>query len=140
MKTIKFGIFGLGRGSTFFDNVLMCDGEVVAVCERDRERAEKEIAKLPEAVAKKITIYDDFDKFIEHGMDAVFLCNCFHEHAPFAIKALEKNIHVLSECTSNGTMAEGVALVRAAKKEQGDLYACRKLSVYEVQSGDEARL
>ena len=55
------------------------------------------------------------------GMEAVFLCNFFHDHAPFAIKALERNIHVLSECTSNGTMAEGVALVRAAKKSITEL-------------------
>ena len=32
------------------------------------------------------------------------------------IKALEKNIHVLSECTSNISMGEGVALVRAVEK------------------------
>jgi predicted dehydrogenase len=49
-------------------------------------------------------------------MDAVFLANYFHEHTPYAIKALEKGIHVLSECTANCTMAEGVALVKAAQK------------------------
>ena len=49
-------------------------------------------------------------------MDAVILANYFHEHAPYAIKCFEKNIHVFSECISNGTMAEGVELLRAYEK------------------------
>lgn len=115
MKTVKIGIFGLGRGSYFYDNIMLNNGEVVAVCDIDP-------AKLDEAkkhVGEGVACYTDFDSFIEHkGLDAVMLCNYFHEHAPYAIRALEKNIHVLSECTSNGTMAEGVALVRAAEKSK----------------------
>ena len=49
-------------------------------------------------------------------MDAVVLANYFNEHTPYAIKCLEKGIHVLSECISNGTMAEGVELIRAFEK------------------------
>ena len=112
MKTIRLGIFGLSRGSSFFNNILMCDGEVVAVCDKNEDA----FKKVPQNLQKDITFYTDFDKFIEHDMDAVLIANCFHQHAPFAIRCLEKGIHVLSECTSNGTMAEGVALVRAAKK------------------------
>ncbi len=114
MKTIRLGIFGLSRGSDFFENILMCDGEVVAVCDKN----EQTFKNVPQSLAKDITFYTDFDKFIGHDMDALIICNYFNEHAPYAIKALEKNIHVLSECTSNSTMAEGVALVRAAKKSR----------------------
>ena len=60
--------------------------------------------------------YTDFDEFLKHDMDAVILANYFHEHAPYAIRCLEKGLHVLSEGTSNSTMAEGVALVRAAER------------------------
>ena len=113
MRTVKMGVFGLGRGSSFYNNILMNNGEIVAVCDRQEEKLE-EAKKL---LGKDLAVYRDFDEFLNHpGMEAVFLCNFFHEHAPFAIKALEKNIHVLSECTANGTMAEGVALVRAAEK------------------------
>ncbi len=114
MKTIKLGIFGLGRGSAFLDSVLVNDGEVVAICDQDTQKMKEAAKHLPEPPA----MYTDFDEFIKHDMDAVILSNCFHEHAPFAIQCLEKNIHVLSECTSNGTMAEGVALVRAAQKSK----------------------
>ena len=44
------------------------------------------------------------------------LANYFHEHTPYAIRCLEKGIHVLSECIPNATMAEGVALVEAVEK------------------------
>lgn len=112
-ETIKFGVFGLGRGSSFFQSIKTHGGEIVAICDKNTEKLEKTREKLGEGV----TAYTDFDEFLGHeGLEAIFVCNYFHEHAPYAIKALEKNIHVLSECTSNGTMAEGVALVRAAEK------------------------
>jgi len=115
MRTVKIGVFGLGRGSSFYNNILLNNGEIVAVC--DRQEAKLEEAK--KILGQDLAVYTDFDSFLNHpGMEAVFLCNFFHEHAPFAIKALERNIHVLSECTSNGTMAEGVALVRAAEKSK----------------------
>ena len=115
MKKVKIGIFGIRRGSDFYNKILQNNGDIVAVCDIREDRLEEAREKL----GKDIACYTDFDKFIEHeGMEAVFLCNFFHEHAPYAIKALERNIHVLSECTSNGTMAEGVALVRAAEKSR----------------------
>jgi len=114
MRKIKMGVFGLGRGSSQYDSILLNGGEIVAVCDMNDERLAKAKEKLGD-----IGTYKDFDSFINHpGLEAVLLCNFFHEHAPYAIKALEKNIHVLSECTSNGTMAEGVELVRAAEKSK----------------------
>lgn len=112
MKTIRIGVFGLQRGAYYFDNILANNGEIVAVCDKAQRFVDAAAGKLGGTTAG----YTNFDEFIEHPMDAVFLANYFNEHAPYAIKALEKGIHVLSECTSNGTMAEGVALVRAARK------------------------
>lgn len=112
MRQIKFGIFGLGRGSSFYDSIIANNGDLVAVCDFD----ENKFASAKEKFSD-VTTYTDFDEFINHeGLEAVFLCNYFHEHAEYAIKALEKNIHVLSECTSNISMGDGVALVRAAEK------------------------
>ncbi|MBE6611238.1 MAG: Gfo/Idh/MocA family oxidoreductase [Ruminococcaceae bacterium] len=112
MKTIRIGIFGLQRGASFIDNILANNGEIVAVCDKYPQFVDAAVKKLG-GTAKG---FADFDAFIEEPMDAVLIANYFHEHAPYAIRALEKGIHVLSECISNGTMAEGVALVRAAKK------------------------
>ena len=114
-RTVKFGIFGLGRGSTFYNVILSNNGEVVAVCDRN----EKKLADAKKFLGDDLTTYTDFDEFLNHeGLEAIFLCNNFNQHVPFAIKALEKGIHVLSECSSNSTMAEGVALVRAAEKSK----------------------
>lgn len=114
-KIIKFGIFGLGRGSSFYKVVLANNGEIVAVCDRDEEK----LKKAKEELGADLATYTDFDEFLKHPeLEAVFLCNHFNQHVPFAIKALEKNIHVLSECASNSTMAEGVALVRAVEKSR----------------------
>lgn len=112
MKQIKFGIFGLGRGSNFFEHALVCNGDVVAVCDKDQKKLNRAKSRLADVAA-----YESFDEFIEHpGLEAVFLCNYFNEHAPYAVRLLERGIHVLSECISNATMADGVALVRAAEK------------------------
>ena len=114
MKKIKVGILGVGgRGKAFHKNVLANNGEIVAACDISEEYLKKAKEKWGEQVAT----YTSFDEMLEHkGLDLVVLSNYFHEHAPYAIKALNKNIHVLSECTSNATMAEGVALVRAAEQ------------------------
>lgn len=118
MKVIKFGIFGLYRGSSYFRAVLQNNGTVVAVCDKD----EKRLACAKEKISPDLATYTDFEEFINHpGLDAVFLCNYFDQHAPFAIRALEKGLHVLSECTAASTMAESVALVRAVEKS-GKIY------------------
>jgi predicted dehydrogenase len=112
-RSIKFGIFGLRRGATFYKNILANNADIVAVCDRE----ESKLNAAREQLGSDVATYRNFDEFIEHkGLEAVFLCNNFNQHTDFAIRALEKNIHVLSECTSNSTMAEGVRLVRAAEK------------------------
>ncbi|MBE6608246.1 MAG: Gfo/Idh/MocA family oxidoreductase [Ruminococcaceae bacterium] len=111
MKKLRVGVFGAGRGADLATNFMMLGCEIVAVCDLHKERREEAAKKLG-----GIAAYEDFDSFIEHGMDAVILANYFHEHAPYAIKCFEKGIHVFGECISNGTMAEGVELVRAFEK------------------------
>ena len=112
MKKIKLGIFGTGaRGRTIVIPFLLLGCEVVAICETRAAELKKAKEKFPDAAA-----FSDFDAFIEQDMDAVILANFFHEHAPYAIRCLERGIHVFSECISNGTMAEGVELIRAFEK------------------------
>ncbi|MBR5308421.1 MAG: Gfo/Idh/MocA family oxidoreductase [Clostridia bacterium] len=113
MSNIRIGIFGLNRGGHYIDIILANNGDIVAICDKDERKiknAQKKLGDVPS--------FTDFDKFLETPMDCVFLANYFHEHTKYAIKCLEKGIHVLSECTSNSTMAEGVALCRAAEKSK----------------------
>jgi len=114
MDKIRIGIVGLGaRGRNMMDTILLNGAEVVAVCDVVPEKIEKAKEKLGDVPG-----FTDYHAFLETPMDAVYITTYFPEHAPIAICALKKNIHVICECLSNGTMAEGVALVRAAEKSK----------------------
>lgn len=112
IKKIKIGILGANRGMDYAKHFMLLGCDIVAVCENRTEAMDAAKAKLGDMVS----YYADFDDFIEHDIDAVFVANYFPEHAPYAIRCMEKGIHVLSECMANGTMAEGVALLRAFEK------------------------
>lgn len=114
MKKVKIGVFGARRGAAYFFSLLENNADIVAVCDKD----EKYLAKAKEKLGNNTKYFKDFDSFIEEPMDAVFLANYFHEHTEYAIRCLERNIHVLSECTSNATMAEGVALVEPLRSRR----------------------
>ncbi len=114
MEKIRIGIFGGGRGVYLARNLMLLDAEIVALCEGNEQRRKQ----AAEQLGKGVTAYEKFEDFIEHPMDAVVLTNNFFQHAPYAIKCFEKNLHVLSECISNGTMGEGVELVRAFEKSK----------------------
>jgi len=115
-KRIRVGVVGVGRGQTFIHGAGPLVGmELVAICDIWKEKLEEAAKNL------KVTTYTDFDRFLEHDMDAVILANYFNEHAPFAIKALEAGKHVMSECSCNSTLAEGVELCRKVE-ETGLVY------------------
>ena len=112
MKKYRIGVFGAGRGVDIAKNFELLNCDIVALCDFRENRLHEGAEKLKDAAA----LYTDFDAFLQHDMDAVVLANYFHEHAPYAIKCMEKGLHVFSECISNGTMAEGVELVKAYQK------------------------
>ena len=89
--------------------------ELVALCDTWEEKLREAGKKL------NVATYTDYEEFLSHDMDAVVLANYFHQHAPFAVKALEAGMHVMSETTACGTLAEGVALARAVDKS-GKIY------------------
>jgi predicted dehydrogenase len=114
-RKIRVGVVGVGRGQTFMHQAAPAGMELVAICDTWK-------AKLKEVGRKyKIATYTDYDRFLEHDLDAVVLANYFHQHAPFAIRALAAGKHVMSECAACGTLAEGVALCRAVEKS-GKIY------------------
>ncbi|MBE6631933.1 MAG: Gfo/Idh/MocA family oxidoreductase [Ruminococcaceae bacterium] len=114
MANIKVGIFGAGRGMNLAKDILLNGCDVVAVCDFNEVRLKNAV----KAYGGEIATYDSFDKFIEHDMDAVVLANYFHEHTPYAIECFRRGIHVFCECISNGTMAEGVELIREFEKSK----------------------
>ncbi|MBE5787333.1 MAG: Gfo/Idh/MocA family oxidoreductase [Clostridiales bacterium] len=112
MKKLRIGVFGAGRGMDLAGNFMLLNCDIVALCDSRRHMLDQWKDHLSEGGQ----VYEDFDAFIQHDMDAVILANNFHEHASYAIRCMEKGLHVFSECISNGTMGEGVALIRAFEK------------------------
>lgn len=110
-RAIKVGVFGVGRGKSFMGVGARANGlQLTSICDKWEEKL-IEVAK-----ANGVEAYTDFDEFLKSDIEAVVLANYFHEHAPYAIRALKAGKHVISECTACFTMAEGVALARAVEK------------------------
>jgi predicted dinucleotide-utilizing enzyme len=64
---IKVGVVGVGRGRTFINSAKDTGMELVALCDIWEEKL-NEIGKQ-----YNVATYTDFDKFLEHDMDAVIL-------------------------------------------------------------------
>ena len=107
--------------------------ELVALCDSWEERLETVGAQLG------VATYTEFERFLEHDMDAVVLANYFHEHAPFAVAALESGRHVMSETAACHTLGEGVALARAVEKS-GCIYMFAENYPYMVFNQEMRRL
>lgn len=113
-KKIRVGVVGVGRGSSMIKySVAAENAELVAICDNWEEGLER---KKKEYGEETISYYTSFDEFLNHDMDAVVLANYATEHAPFAVKAMEKGFDVLSECLPVQTMAEAVELVEAMER------------------------
>lgn len=117
MAEIRMGVFGAWRGNSYIDLMLKEPRiEIVAICDKNiGSMGIGENEKL-----KQATLFTGFDEFLDygkaHGMNAVFLANYFHQHAPYAIRAMEAGMDVVSECTSAGTLKECVELVEAVER------------------------
>lgn len=111
-KPIRVGVVGVGRGMTFVRGAEPAGMQLVAICDTWKDRLRSVGKQL------KVATYTDYDRFLAHDLDAVVLANYFHQHAPFAVKALESGRHVMSECAACHTPAEGVALARAVERSR----------------------
>lgn len=111
---VRIGVVGVGRGRTMINHCDSVKGaKTVAICDNYDillDKAKKDYAD------RDITFYDNYEDFLNHDMDVVVLANFATEHAPFAVKALEKGFHVLSEVLPVQTMKEAVELIEAVER------------------------
>ena len=120
MEKIRIGVLGAYRGTSMINYCKAAgNAEVVAICDKWTEGLEKQ-KQFNKGL--NITYYDNFDDFIEHDMDAVVLANYAHQHAPFAIRAMKKGLHVFSEVLPVQNLKEAVELCEAVE-ETGKVYA-----------------
>lgn len=120
MKKVRVGVLGGYRGSSMINYCKRANNaEVVAICDKLPEVLE---AQRKNAEGLNIAFYDNFEDFIRHDMDAVVLANYANEHAPFAITAMERGLHVFSEVLPCQTMKEAVELIETIEKT-GKIYS-----------------
>ncbi len=109
---IKLGVLGARRGLTFANSSREGKSnelQLVAICDFSNKKIE-EAAK-----DYNVNFYSDFQDLLDSDIEAIVLANYFHEHAPFAIRALNAGKHVLSETIPAGTLAEAVMLCEAVE-------------------------
>jgi len=127
VRNIRLGVVGLGRGQGL--GAIAMDHprvELVALCDRNiafHLRPGEFVEKIRSRGAKVEATYDDFDKFLEHEMDAVIVATPPAFHAPQSTAALRRGLHVLSEIPAAMSLAEAKALVAAAR-ESTPVYMC----------------
>ncbi|HCE43289.1 MAG TPA: hypothetical protein DET40_07055 [Lentisphaeria bacterium] len=112
-KRIRLGIWGLGRGMSFYRTCKFLNIDVVAGCDYNEHMRTNFLSQNPGAFATA-----DADEFLKQDFNAVVLATFCPSHADDAIKCMQAGKHVLSEVTAFFTMAEGVKLVEEVEKRK----------------------
>ena len=112
-KKIRIGIFGGFRGISFYSPIANTEGFCVrAICDANAKIRED----VKKAVDESVLVCETWDEMIAAGIDAVILANYFHEHASYAIKAMEMGLDVISETTAAPTLGECLDLVECCER------------------------
>ena len=120
MEKVRIGVLGAYRGGTMIEYCEKAsNAQLVAVCDKYPGALEKIKKEIND---DSVAYYSDFEDFIKHDMDAVVLANYATEHAPFAIRCMERGLHVFSEVLPCQTMKEAVELIECVERT-GKIYA-----------------
>lgn len=110
-RRIRLGIWGLGRGMSFFNTCRAVHLDVVAGCDFNAHLRDNFAAHNPGAF-----VTADAEAFLAQDFDAVLLATYAIGHADDAIRCLRAGKHVLSEVMAFFTPAEGVRLVETVEQ------------------------
>ncbi len=124
MKTVRVGFVGLGmRGpSAVADFSLIPGVEIVALCDFEKERAEKQNERLRKQGLAPATVYYGAEGYKElckrADIDLVYIATDWNHHAAVAKCALENGKNVADEVPSAMNLEECWALVNLAEQKQ----------------------
>ncbi len=124
MKTVRVGFVGLGmRGpSAVADFSLIPGVEIVALCDYEKDRAEKQNERLRKQGLAPATIYYGAEGYKElckrSDIDLVYIATDWDHHAIVAKCALENGKNVADEVPSAMNLEECWALVDLAEQKQ----------------------
>ena len=134
-KTVRLGIIGYGNMGTghvlYILNGETPEIELTAVADLRGDRMAAAKADVPDTVK----VFASGDELIDSGLcDAVLLAIPHYDHPPYAIKAFDKGLHVMSEKPA-GVYTKQVREMNAAAARRpeltfGMMYNVRTNSVY----------
>lgn len=113
---VRFGIIGAaGRGSSYVRSLQAHPRtRIAALCDVREERVRADAQELGVA-----NVFTEAEAMLDSGLvDAVVVGTPMQFHAPQAIMALERDIHVLCEVTAGVSMEECRDLVVAARRSE----------------------
>ena len=107
---VRIGIAGAPRGRAFLAGLSSFEGAVELAAVYDPQPEALKI--LPNA--EELMLTDSFERLLE-DVDAVIIASPQQHHAPQAITALERGVHVLSEVPAAVSLEQASALVGAVR-------------------------
>ena len=122
MEVVRVGFVGLGmRGPGAVERFTYIPGvEIVALCDYEKERAEKCLKYLQRASMPKAAIYSGEKGYEElckrDDIDLVYIATDWLHHFPVAMCAMENNKNVAIEVPSAMDLKECWALVNMSEK------------------------
>src|SRR5262245_48764208 len=106
------GCIGVGGQGTYIGKRAMGYGDIVAVCDVQRQHAERAVTDF----GGKAEIYEDYRKLLERkDIEAVTIGTPDHWHTAPVLAALKAGKHVYCEKPLTLTIDEGKLLVKAVK-------------------------
>lgn len=149
MKNVKVGIIGIGNmgriHASYLNDGDVPGAELVAVSDINSAALDWAENNLDSSVV----IYEDNDNFFaDKNLDAVLIATPHYDHTSLAIKAFEKNLHVMVEKPAGVYAAEVLEMNRAASKTNkifSVMFCLRTQPLYQkarelVQSGELGEL
>jgi predicted dehydrogenase len=114
MRTVQFGVVGLGGmglGHCRFIKEIVPEAILTAVCDKRPDRAQHAGEQFG------VPYFTDHEAMFQSGLlDAVLIATPHYGHAPVAISAFERGLHVLVEKPLCVTVSEGDQMIAAARR------------------------
>ncbi|HVC95729.1 MAG TPA: Gfo/Idh/MocA family oxidoreductase [Pirellulales bacterium] len=112
-ERLDLGVIGVGgRGAADLDAVSA--ENIVALCDVDEDRLNQAARRFP--AAKR---YADYRQLLDEAkLDAVVVATPDHHHAPAAIRALKRGLHVYCEKPLTHTVAEARLMAQLAAEKK----------------------
>ena len=121
-ERVKFGIIGCGRIAQRHAEHISNKGELVAVCDNVKEKADQLAAQY------QTKAYYTLEEFLSKSpsMDVVAICSPNGLHAEHSIKVLQAGFHALCEKPMAITTYDCGRMIQAAEKANKRLFAIKQ--------------